>query len=226
MYRILIADDEANIRDGLEDLVCRKASRWEVAAVAKDGAEALIKARETLPDAILTDICMPHLNGLDFLETLRAEMPDTKLLVLSGYDQFDYAVQALRIGVSDFLLKPLESFRLLEILDRLAEELDCQAEKRAKTEAARSQMQKDSIMRLEQFFVKALLGTMEQSQEERMASCLRGSNFCCVFCDIPEAFRAAAERLFQQRMEDDLRMILLRLGVPVQTVLVFWTKRR
>lgn len=225
MYRILIADDEANIRDGLEDLVCRKASRWEVAAVAKDGAEALVKARETLPDAILTDICMPHLNGLDFLETLRAEMPDTKLLVLSGYDQFDYAVQALRIGVSDFLLKPLESFRLLEILDRLAEELDCQAEKRAKTEAARSQMQKDGIMRLEQFFVKALLGTMEQSQEERMASCLRGSNFCCVFCDIPEAFRAAAERLFQQRMEDDLRMILLRLGVPVQTVLVFWTQK-
>ena len=107
MYRILIADDESNIREGLADLIGHRAQRWEVAAAAVDGRDALEKARQTLPDAILTDICMPHVSGMEFLEALLEEMPETKLLILSGYDQFDYAVQALRIGVSDFLLKPL-----------------------------------------------------------------------------------------------------------------------
>lgn len=224
MYRILIADDEQNIREGLEDLVQRKASRWEVAALAKDGKDAMEKARETLPDAILTDICMPHLNGLDFLETIRTEMPDTKLLVLSGYDQFDYAVQALRIGVSDFLLKPLESFRLLEVLDRLAEELDGQAEKRSQAEEMHLQTKKDGILLLEQFFVRALFGTIEQKQGEQMDPRLAGSNYCCVVCDASEEFRETVERFLQQRLEEDVYAISLRLGAPGQMVMVFWSQ--
>lgn len=113
MYRLLIADDEESIREGVADFVRQNCPEWDVAALARDGREALALAREILPDAVLTDITMPHMNGLEFLESLSDLLPEAKLLVLSGYDQFEYAVQALRLGVSDYLLKPLDTAKLV-----------------------------------------------------------------------------------------------------------------
>lgn len=223
MYRILIADDEPNIREGLADLITQRTQRWEVAAVASDGQDAMEKARQTLPDAILTDICMPHRNGLDFLEDLLEEMPDTRLLILSGYDQFDYAVQALRIGVSDFLLKPLETDKLLNILDRLADDLDAQAVRRAKVEELHTRMEKDNRMRLERYFESALLGMKRAAPYGALAEYAVGNHYCCVLCDVPAAFMDPLESLLQQRLDEDVRMVLLRVGMPVQLALVFWT---
>lgn len=223
MYRILIADDEPNIREGLADLISQRAQRWEVAAVACDGLDALEKARQTLPDAILSDICMPHMNGLDFLENLLAEMPDTKLLVLSGYDQFDYAVQALRIGVSDFLLKPLETFRLLEVLDRLANELDEQAVHMAKVEELNTRLEKDNHLRLERYFQEVLLGVGTQESPAKIEQAFAGANYCCVLCDEVTSGKNQLDSLFQQRLDGDIRMLLLRMGMPAHLVLVFWT---
>ena len=126
MYRLLIADDEESIREGVADFVRQNCPEWDVAALARDGREALALAREILPDAVLTDITMPHMNGLEFLESLSDLLPEAKLLVLSGYDQFEYAVQALRLGVSDYLLKPLDTAKLVSALSRFAAELDAQ----------------------------------------------------------------------------------------------------
>ena len=89
MYRLLIADDEESIREGVADFVRQNCPEWDVAALARDGREALALAREILPDAVLTDITMPHMNGLEFLESLSDLLPEAKLLVLSGYDQFE-----------------------------------------------------------------------------------------------------------------------------------------
>ena len=216
MYRILIADDEANIREGLSDLITQRAQRWEVAAVACDGLDAMEKARQTLPDAILTDICMPHMNGLDFLENLLGEMPDTKLLVLSGYDQFDFAVQALRIGVRDFLL---------EVLDRLADDLDAQAARLAKAEELHTQMEKVNRMRLERYFEEALLGTKPSELSPSLMEYAAGTKYCCVYCDAPTASKAHLESLVQQRLDEDIRMVLLRIGTPVHLALAFWASR-
>lgn len=224
MYRILIADDESNIREGLADLIGHRAQRWEVAAAAVDGRDALEKARQTLPDAILTDICMPHVSGMEFLEALLEEMPETKLLILSGYDQFDYAVQALRIGVSDFLLKPLETYKLLDVLDRLADELDEQAAKRASAEELHTQLEKDNRFLLERYFEAALLDTKPPELCDSLAQYAAGSHYCCVYCDAPPAAKDPLESLLQQRLDGGVRMAAsLRMGAPVHLSLVFWT---
>ena len=123
MFQILIADDEPNIREGVRQFLTRRCPEWQVVGAARDGKEALEMAERFLPDCIMTDITMPHVNGLEFLEKIKEELPDAKLLILSGYDDFEYAVQGMRLGVSDYLLKPLDTELLIQRLDAFAEEL-------------------------------------------------------------------------------------------------------
>ena len=128
MYRILIAEDEKTVRDGVASFLSRNCLDFEVAGTAADGEEALQKARLLLPEVIITDIAMPKMNGLDFLEHITHLLPDTRLVVLSGYDRFEYAREALRLGVKQYLLKPLDTKQLLTLLAQFKTELD--AEKR------------------------------------------------------------------------------------------------
>lgn len=123
MFQILIADDEPNIREGLKQFITGNCPQWQVVGAARDGREAVQMAEQFLPDCIMTDITMPHMNGLEFLEKVREELPDTRLLILSGYDDFEYAVQGMRLGVSDYLLKPLDTDLLVKRLDEFAQEL-------------------------------------------------------------------------------------------------------
>lgn len=123
MFQILIADDEPNIREGLKQFITGNCPQWQVVGAARDGREAVEMAEQFLPDCIMTDITMPHMNGLEFLEKVREELPDTRLLILSGYDDFEYAVQGMRLGVSDYLLKPLDTDLLVKRLDEFAQEL-------------------------------------------------------------------------------------------------------
>ena len=158
MYRLLIADDEESIREGAWRILCGRTARNGMLQHWRDGREALALAREILPDAVLTDITMPHMNGLEFLESLSDLLPEAKLLVLSGYDQFEYAVQALRLGVSDYLLKPLDTAKLVSALSRFAAELDAQALRWAQIETLRTNTQKTNELELQSYFRAALLG--------------------------------------------------------------------
>lgn len=126
MYRILIADDEASIREGVARYLRKHCSTYEVAATAENGTDALKKAQELLPEVIITDIAMPRMNGLDFLEQIRHTLPDTKIIILSGYDNFEYARQAMRLGVKEYLVKPLDTKKLLAVLDEFNTELDAE----------------------------------------------------------------------------------------------------
>lgn len=83
--RILIADDSAMVRRGVIGLLSSEAS-WEICAEAKDGSEALAKARALLPDVILLDVSMPGLNGLEVARRLRKEVPQAKIIVMSQHD--------------------------------------------------------------------------------------------------------------------------------------------
>lgn len=130
MFQILIADDEPNIREGVRQFITRRCPEWQVVGAARDGREALEMAERFLPDCIMTDITMPHVNGLEFLEKIKGELPDAKLLILSGYDDFEYAVQGMRLGVSDYLLKPLDTELLIQRLDAFAAELTQRFEKK------------------------------------------------------------------------------------------------
>jgi DNA-binding NarL/FixJ family response regulator len=102
--RILLADDQALVRGGLR-LILEAEPDIEVVAEAADGHEAVARAIETMPDLVLMDIRMPALDGIEATRRLLAELPETRVLILTTFDLDDYVVDAFRAGASGFLLK-------------------------------------------------------------------------------------------------------------------------
>lgn len=123
MIRVLIADDEKRIRDGLSATIPWNALGMEVVGTAAHGEAALALARETRPQIILTDVRMPRMDGLEFLKQAKAFLPRVKVVILSGYDDFAYAQQAVKLGVSDYLVKPVGAEEITSVLKALAADL-------------------------------------------------------------------------------------------------------
>lgn len=120
MSNVLIIDDEKNVREGLSHFISTLEG-FSVCAAAADGAEALSFCVRYRPDIILTDINMPHMDGLTFIARLKSRLPEAEIIVLSGYDYFSYAQRALRLGVRDYLLKPVDRKELAELLRRISD---------------------------------------------------------------------------------------------------------
>ena len=95
--RILIADDNDGVRRGVAALLSSEAG-WKVCGEARDGSEALRKARELLPDLILLDVSMPGMNGLEVARLLRQELPEAKILVISQHDPIHLLPRVLEVG--------------------------------------------------------------------------------------------------------------------------------
>ena len=127
MYQVLIADDERIIRNGLQVLVDWPALGFEVSAVAADGAQAFELAMQKRFDLILCDIRMPVLDGLSLTERLRKHGYGAEIVMVSGYRDFEYARRALSLGVSEYLLKPVDSGALQAYLQKLHGRLQQQA---------------------------------------------------------------------------------------------------
>ncbi len=129
---ILIVDDEPRHRRGMMNLILsfRPGDRLNAAG---DGEAALALVREEQPDLVLTDIRMPNMDGLEFLKRIEEARPKPRVVMVSAYNLFDYAQQALRHGASDYLLKPVDENKLSAMLGRIEEEIS--AEERRKRES-------------------------------------------------------------------------------------------
>ena len=121
MLSVIVADDEETIRNGLIRLIQSYDMGLEVVASAGDGREALALVERYRPEILLIDINMPHMNGLDAIEEIRAVNQRTKIIIISGYGQFEYAQRALALGVFNYLLKPVDYKDFKGILQKAAE---------------------------------------------------------------------------------------------------------
>jgi two-component system response regulator YesN len=123
-YRVLLAEDEPAAAENIYDILRLYCPRFVLVASAGNGDDALRLAREHAPDLLLTDIRMPRMDGLVLLERLHAEAPGIKTMIISGYQDFDYARLARRQGAIDYLLKPSTPAALQKTLARAAPVLD------------------------------------------------------------------------------------------------------
>jgi len=119
MIKVVIVDDEKMIRDGLAYTMPWDEMGIEVAGTACDGEAALELIREKKPQMVLTDIRMPIMDGLQLLKAIKEEIPSIKVIILSGYDEFSYAQQALKYGASDYLIKPVDAMELRKVMEKL-----------------------------------------------------------------------------------------------------------
>lgn len=108
MYKALIIDDEKPVRTAIEKLVDWNQYDIDQIFMASHGKEGIEIMRKENPDFIFLDICMPIMDGLEFLELAKEEYPTSQFIIVSGYDDFGYAQNALRFGATDYLLKPLD----------------------------------------------------------------------------------------------------------------------
>ena len=124
MYRVVLVDDEQIILQGLQRAFPWAEYDCEVAGVAMDGQEGLKLIREVKPDLLLTDICMPNMDGLTMLAALKSEYPHMQVTVLTAYRDFAYAQQAIRLGVCRYLCKPSKMDELTEAVQAMTALLD------------------------------------------------------------------------------------------------------
>ena len=123
-YKIMLVDDEEEVRTSIIRKMDWEALGFHVVGDAENGEDALEKIHILDPDVIITDIHMPYMDGLQLAETVKEKYPGKEVVIFSGYNDFEYAKQAMKCGVTEYILKPVNSEELGEILQRIREKRD------------------------------------------------------------------------------------------------------
>jgi two-component system response regulator YesN len=129
MYKVLIVDDEPIALDSVEYIIKHNFNNLEVSGRAKSGREAIERAYNLRPDILLIDIKMPGINGLEAIRKIREFNREIHFIVISAYDYFDYAVEAMTLGVVEYLLKPVKEAKLIEAIEKTINAIDLKRKK-------------------------------------------------------------------------------------------------
>ncbi len=211
LYRILIADDETLIVNGLSEKIDWASMECIVVGTATNGLEALQYIETLAPDILLTDIVMPGMSGLDLARRIQERKLPTQVILLSTYDHFEYAREGLRIGVCDYILKPIDKDRLMEAVSKAKGLLKSQGP-----------VKQPSVDDTELLFELALYGPAVL--HDRVLP-YRMSMIACV-----QTYNRAEENPFRilerirdfiQHADDDLEFMFLSRTLPPQELMVF-----
>lgn len=166
MLKVIIADDEARVCSLIRMLIDWDALNMELVGVAANGLEALdlIKSRDA--DILITDIRMPGCNGLTLIERAKAIKEQLEIIIISGYAHFEYAQSAIRFGVSDYLLKPINQQVLMDTLEKLAKR--CRSRRNLGNEVAQlRRSSEENEQQLQSRLMRDLLaGDLKDTTEE------------------------------------------------------------
>lgn len=140
MTKVFLVEDEIVIRNGIKNSIDWEKKGYEFSGEASDGELAYPMILKAKPDILITDIKMPFMDGLELSKMVKEALPEIKILILSGYNEFEYAKEAIHIGVADYLLKPISSAKLLEALGGIAKQI----EQKREEQSLREQYQRDN----------------------------------------------------------------------------------
>ncbi len=170
MYNVMLVDDEEEVRIAIEKKINWQELGFIVVATAENGRDALDKALEYQPDVVLTDINMPFLNGLEFAKLLKEELPATKVVIFSGYDEFEYAKEAIELSAEEYILKPIDADELYKVFSRLKDMLDDELDKRRNMETLERYYQESYPLFREQFLIGLIEGHIEPDRIDEIIS--------------------------------------------------------
>lgn len=160
MLKVFLVEDESIVREGLRDNIPWQQWGYRFVGEASDGEMALPLIQETQPDVLLTDIKMPFMDGLSLSRIVHQEFPDTKIIIISGHDDFEYAQQAIAVGVEQYLLKPITRGVLQKVLSELKIKIETEREQKNYQEKYQNEAREYEQFSRTNFFVKVLEGRM------------------------------------------------------------------
>jgi two-component system response regulator YesN len=162
LYSFVLVDDETEIREGIRNAIPWGELGFSFAGACTNGFEALDLAERIRPDVVMTDINMPFMDGLSFTDRLLGISPLTKVLIISGYDDFEYARKALQLQVYDYITKPVTPLEFREVLSKLKHTLDGEREKRRDLEHIKKQLAESLPLLRERFLVRLIEGKLDR----------------------------------------------------------------
>lgn len=124
MYKMIIVDDEFDVRSRIAQSIEKADCGFEIVGTYENGLDAFEGVTQFSPDLVITDIRMPFMTGIELIEKIRKTKPLTKVIIITGFDEFDYAKQAIDLGVIGFLTKPITGNDLQSIVKKAKEDLD------------------------------------------------------------------------------------------------------
>lgn len=132
MYRILLVDDEILVRDAIRENIDWKGMDCELVGDCENGRQAaeFVKTHEV--DIVLTDICMPYMDGMELSHFLHDNYPDIIIVIFSGFGEFEYAKKAIQYNVSEYMLKPVTAMELTEVIERMKKKVDARQKEKNK----------------------------------------------------------------------------------------------
>lgn len=160
MIKVFLVEDEILIRNGIKVSIEWEKEGYQFAGEASDGELALPMILKEKPDILITDIRMPFMDGLELSKLVKKELPDIKIIILSGYDEFEYAKEAIKIGVTEYLLKPVSSSKLLDTLKEISTKILLEKEDKALKTQYLQEMRENEELKKMKFFSDLVSGNM------------------------------------------------------------------
>lgn len=164
MVKVFLVEDEVIMRNGIRDNIDWRSEGMEFVGEAGDGELAYPLIKKTKPDILITDIQMPFMDGLELSRIVKKELPGIKIIILSGYSEFDYAKQAIGIGVTDYLLKPVSSAKLLEAIRKVAEVIEEERKRDELLEKYQQDMEENRRMDRQKLFYHLISGGLSSME--------------------------------------------------------------
>lgn len=169
MYKVIIVDDEAVVRSGLKNTINWNEHGFELVGDYANGREAWEVIELFKPELIISDISMPFMDGLELAGLVSTQFPYIKMIILTGFDEFEYAQQAIRLKVSDFVLKPITAQEIRKLLNRVKAEMDEETSRREDLGRLNHQLSQSLPLLKERFLERLVaVGLGKTEIEERL----------------------------------------------------------
>ena len=168
-YSVLLVDDEEEVFQIIMKKLDWEGMGFRIAGYARNGVEALEMAEELQVDVVMTDIKMPYMDGLTLCKKLKEIYPKIKVIIFSGFDEFEYAKEAIKIEAEEYILKPINSNELREVFERIRGNLDKELDEKRNIEKLREYYLESLPVLQENFYTSLLDGRITEQQIEKYA---------------------------------------------------------
>lgn len=165
LYSVILVDDEEEVREAIIRRVDWASVGFQIVDYAENGEEALEKVEKLCPDVVITDIQMPFMDGLTFCKKLKERISGTKIVIFSGYDEFEYAKEAIKLEAEEYILKPIDASELKKVFARIKERLDEELDQKRNVERLEKYYLESVPLLKEQFIMGLLEGRLTDLQQ-------------------------------------------------------------